>query len=96
MVPAVGKLTTGLLTRGQASGLGEIELSLPPASRGLHGLHIELQRTVLTDAASFLQLCNGRHQPQSPRAGKLGEHGPENAEGQVSLKGFLEVAPRAH
>lgn len=55
-VLAVGKLTTGLLTRGQASGLGVIELSLPPALGGPHGLHVELQRTVLTDAASFLQL----------------------------------------
>lgn len=68
VVLAVGKLTTGLLTRGQASGLGVIELSLPPALGGPRGLHVELQRTVLADAASLLQLCDSPHQSESPRA----------------------------
>lgn len=62
VVLAVGKLTMGLLTRGQASGLGVIELSLPPARGEPHGLHVELQRAVLTDAARFLQLYNSPHQ----------------------------------
>lgn len=29
---------------------------------------VELQRTVLTDAVSFLQLCTSPRQPESPRA----------------------------
>ena len=76
MVLAVGKPTTGLLTRGQASGLGVIELSLPPALGGPHGLHVELQRAILTDAASFLQLWDSLHQSESPRAeGSWGSEG---------------------
>lgn len=55
------------------------------------GCTVELQRTVLTDAASFLQLRNSPQQPESPRA--EGSWGSKAQQGQVSLRGFLERLP---
>lgn len=85
VVLAAGKLTTGLLTRGQASGLGAMEPSLSPALGGPRGPHVELQRAVLTDAASFLQLCSSLHRSESPglrsRAARAGQRsGPGQSE----------------